>query len=697
MVSSFKGKAKGRETLAEDLGTFKNFSVRDFKIYSDSEKMKTRARKSLDADERKIARKPPLATRKSVPANVVSKQGVKVDVENRGKTMEKSVASVKTKGGRKALADVSNIKRNPLGNRPSDGSRLNKTQTANLYMTRVSVKFGTIDANLSSRKPTMGKTAILNSQILEDCHELSSGSCKTAGAEIVKNCSDNEKINGQSRRSLVENNGKSISSRRISKGLSGEAKTVMTKGSQHKSSSLTANFKYSEKIKAKSSISVDTRTRRKPLAEISNSRTHPLEGSNDGLKLIKTQSVKFLSKPRLSLTVQKVKDANTSSREPVVTLQRITNTSSKVRMTSKSKHTLCTEKKSMSSVNPSMKKEGKVATGYTCENATLVAPYGHSLEKNPSDGNECSSDSVTAVISKPKSRRRKSYTSLLMERSKVLGECADSVELPNIDDPTNHLEVVEYVDDIYQYYWIMETINPSLETYMAIQTNITPRMRGILINWLLEVHLKFELMQETLFLMVELLDRFLSMVTIRKDEMQLVGLTALLLASKYEDFWHPKIKDLISISADIYTRDHMLTMEKLILKKLMFRLNTPTPYVFMLRFLKAAQSEKKVEHLAFYLIELCLVEYEALKFKPSMLCASAIYVARCTLQLIPAWTELLTKHARYEETQLRPCAEMILRFQRAAGQGQLKVTYEKYLLPDRSCVAGIKAIDRLPL
>ncbi|RWR85678.1 putative cyclin-B3-1 isoform X2 [Cinnamomum micranthum f. kanehirae] len=687
MVSSFKGKTKGRETLAEDLRTFKNFSVRDFKIYSDSEKMKTRSRKSLDDDERKIARKPPLATRKSVPANVVSKQGVKVDVENRGKIMEKSVASVKTKGGRKALADVSNIKRNPLGNRPSDGSRL-----------KVSVRFGTIDANLSSRKPTMGKTEILNSQILEDCHELNSGSCKTAGAEIVKNCSDNEKINGQSRRSLVENNGKSISSRRISKGLSGEAKTVMTKGYQHKSSSVMANFKYSEKIKAKSSISVDTRTRRKPLAEISHSRTHPLEGSNDGLKMIKTQSVKFLSKPRLSLTIQKVKDANTSSREPVVTSRRITNTSSKVRMTSKSKHTLCTEKKFMSTVKPSMKKEGKVATGYTCENAVLVAPYGRSLEKNPSDGNECSSDSVTAVISKPKSRRRKSYTSLLMERSKVLGECADCVELPNIDDPTNHLEVVEYVDDIYQYYWIMEqAINPSLETYMAIQTNITPRMRGILINWLLEVHLKFELMQETLFLMVELLDRFLSMVTIRKDEMQLVGLTALLLASKYEDFWHPKIKDLISISADIYTRDHMLTMEKLILKKLMFRLNTPTPYVFMLRFLKAAQSDKKLEHLAFYLIELCLVEYEALKFKPSMLCASAIYVARCTLQLIPAWTELLTKYARYEESQLRPCAEMILRFQRAAGQGQLKVTYEKYLLPDRSCVAGIKAIDRLPL
>lgn len=59
------------------------------------------------------------------------------------------------------------------------------------------------------------------------------------------------------------------------------------------------------------------------------------------------------------------------------------------------------------------------------------------------------------------------------------------------------------------------------------------------------------------------------------------------------------------------------------------------------------------EHLAFYLIELSLVEYEAVDFKPSLLCASAIYLARCTLQMTPAWTPLLGKHAQYEESQMR--------------------------------------------
>lgn len=61
----------------------------------------------------------------------------------------------------------------------------------------------------------------------------------------------------------------------------------------------------------------------------------------------------------------------------------------------------------------------------------------------------------------------------------------------------------------------------------------------------------------------------------------------------------------------------------------------------------------QLEHLAFYLIELCLVEYEALNFKPSLLCASAIYAARCTLQMTPPWTPLLGKHTHYEESSVR--------------------------------------------
>ncbi|PIA37678.1 hypothetical protein AQUCO_03000317v1, partial [Aquilegia coerulea] len=310
-----------------------------------------------------------------------------------------------------------------------------------------------------------------------------------------------------------------------------------------------------------------------------------------------------------------------------------------------------------------------------------------------------SKEIILTKMTRSNYNRRQSFTSCLLSKSEVSRDCsgvAKKEKLPSIDDKQNHLEVAEYVEDIYEYYWVMEAQYPSISNYMTFQTDITPKMRGILVNWLIEVHLKFELMQETLFLMVALFDRFLSVVPIEKNEMQLVGLTALLLASKYEDFWHPKIKELLSISAGSYTRDQMLAMEKLILKKLMFRLNTPTLYVFMLRFLKASQSDRKMEHLAFYLTELCLTEYEALNYKTSLLCASAIYVARCTLQISPAWSPLLCKHAHYEESELRDCADMILRFHKASGKGSLKVTYDKYMLPDQSCVAQIKTLSRLP-
>ncbi|KAK9133805.1 hypothetical protein Scep_013333 [Stephania cephalantha] len=356
-------------------------------------------------------------------------------------------------------------------------------------------------------------------------------------------------------------------------------------------------------------------------------------------------------------------------------------------MNSKSKR-VSSLKVSISAAATSLKKKNNIQTNSISKNVAFIVSNECNLEKTPSEERSNTSIGTQDANLGTKRVRRRSFTSSFMARLEE--------KLPNIDDDRNPLEVSAYIDDIYQYYWVMEAQYPSLVNYMETQTNITPDMRGILINWLIEVHFKYELMPETLFLMVALFDRFISIVKIAKSEIQLVGLTALLLASKYEDFWHPRIRELISVSAGSYTSAHMLAMEKLILEKLMFRLNIPTPYVFMLRFLKAAQSDRKLENLSFYLIELCLVKYEALTFKASLLAASAIYVARCTLHMTPAWTPLLCKHAHYEESQLRACANMILKFQKVASTGPLMVTYEKYAHPEHCCVAEITPIDKLP-
>lgn len=136
------------------------------------------------------------------------------------------------------------------------------------------------------------------------------------------------------------------------------------------------------------------------------------------------------------------------------------------------------------------------------------------------------------------------------------------------------------------------------------------------------MHYKFELMDETLYLTVNLIDRFLAAQPVVRKKLQLVGVTAMLLACKYEEVSVPVVEDFIVISDKAYSRKEVLEMvyitksiyllyflniirfriydllvclqEKLMINTLQFNLSIPTPYVFMRRFLKAAQADKKV-------------------------------------------------------------------------------------------------------
>nr|XP_027090045.1 cyclin-B2-2-like [Coffea arabica] len=188
--------------------------------------------------------------------------------------------------------------------------------------------------------------------------------------------------------------------------------------------------------------------------------------------------------------------------------------------------------------------------------------------------------------------------------------------------------------------------------YMAQQFDINERMRGILIGWLIEVHYKFELMDETLYLTVNLIDRFLITVSVVRKKLQLVGVTTMLLACKYEEVSVPVVEDLILISDRAYSRNDVLEIESLMINTLQFNLSVPTPYVFMRRFLKAAQSNKKLELLSFFIVESCLVEYEMLRFPPSLLAAAAIFTAQCSVNGFKKWTKTCERHTNYTEDQL---------------------------------------------
>uniref|UniRef100_A0ACD5UWI0 Uncharacterized protein n=2 Tax=Avena sativa TaxID=4498 RepID=A0ACD5UWI0_AVESA len=285
----------------------------------------------------------------------------------------------------------------------------------------------------------------------------------------------------------------------------------------------------------------------------------------------------------------------------------------------------------------------------------------------------------------PRKKVVNTLTSVLSHRSKEacgLNLRPKEVEVvEDIDklDGDNELAVVDYIDDIYSYYKTAEHESRPAN-YMGSQPEINPKMRAILVDWLVEVSHKFELMPESLYLTIYIVDRFLSMQAVPRRELQLVGVAAMLIACKYEEIWAPEASDFIHISDNTYSRQQVLGMEKSILNRLSWNLTVPTPYMFLVRFAKAAGagSDKELEHMVFFFAEMALMEYELVPLRPSLVAASAVYAARCTMKKSPIWTETLKHHTGFDDLQLMEVAKVLVASHAAAPHSKLKAAYRKY-------------------
>merc|ERR1719159_1805584 len=106
-------------------------------------------------------------------------------------------------------------------------------------------------------------------------------------------------------------------------------------------------------------------------------------------------------------------------------------------------------------------------------------------------------------------------------------------------------------------------------------------MRAILIDWLVEVHMKYRLRHETLFLTVNIIDRYLAHVPVMRRRLQLVGVVAMFVAAKFEEIYPPKVQDFVYITDNAYTKDEVLATECQLLQALSFQLVVPTPSSFL--------------------------------------------------------------------------------------------------------------------
>lgn len=159
-------------------------------------------------------------------------------------------------------------------------------------------------------------------------------------------------------------------------------------------------------------------------------------------------------------------------------------------------------------------------------------------------------------------------------------------------------------------------------------------MRPYLLDFLTEAHTAFGLLPETMFLTVNLLDRYCSRRIVYKKHYQLVGCSALLIASKFGDRKDnvPTIKELNSMCCGLYDDDMFIQMEWHVLQTLDWNINHPSIDHFLKIAMEHQAPDTEVEHMACYIAEIALFQKEFVGKKPSDMARSSLVLARCILK-----------------------------------------------------------------
>merc|ERR1712241_1267596 len=187
------------------------------------------------------------------------------------------------------------------------------------------------------------------------------------------------------------------------------------------------------------------------------------------------------------------------------------------------------------------------------------------------------------------------------------------------------------------------------------------KMRGVLVDWLIEVHSQFKLLQETLYMTIYIIDKFLQVegFAIRRNKLQLVGVSAMFIASKVEEMYAPEINDFVYITDNAYTAAEIRQMELRMLNTLGFNFSRPLPLHFLRRNSKAGDVDVLQHTVAKYLIEMSLLEPDA--------------------TLATTWTPTLAHYSTYTSKELLPVVCRLALALTKRDDSKLKAVHTKYV------------------
>lgn len=239
----------------------------------------------------------------------------------------------------------------------------------------------------------------------------------------------------------------------------------------------------------------------------------------------------------------------------------------------------------------------------------------------------------------------------------------------------------DYLPDIYSNLIEEEKAIKSKVTadYMTNHKDINPAMRAILIDWLVDVHLRYKLKDETLFLTVSLIDKYLGAQQMIRSRLQLLGVASLMIACKYEEIMYPHTNEFVGITDSAYTKTQLLSMELEILNTLEFNITSPSTLKFYEIIAQAFKFNKTEFMFGRYFLELALIDYKISRCNPSLVACACAYI---TMKFygFSNYSNIYSNFFNSNSTifELKDCAKEICNFVEKLKNSNLQAINKKF-------------------
>ncbi|RXH97548.1 hypothetical protein DVH24_007894 [Malus domestica] len=265
------------------------------------------------------------------------------------------------------------------------------------------------------------------------------------------------------------------------------------------------------------------------------------------------------------------------------------------------------------------------------------------------------------------SDRKKPNRNWIKRKSNMMKKEEEEVHETEIVSSSVDPSKSEFSSSIYRHLHSLEmeaNKRPSPSYMGRVQNDISPKMRGILVDWLVEVAEEYKLVTDTLYLTVSYLDRYLSSYAVSRSKLQLLGVSCMIIASKYEEICPPHVEDFCYITDNTYIVE---------------------------------ESAGVFEYLSCYLSELSLLDYSCVQFLPSVVAASAIFLSRFTIQPdVHPWSLALQSYSGYRPSDLKMCVLAVHDLQLNRKPSSLRAIREKYMRPKNKSVAKLSSPSEIP-